>query len=67
MSKIKVDSLQSNENLKLVSNGTGVVELKGAGGADATVQLAGGANSKVKIKSPPHSAGQSYTLVLPDS
>ncbi len=67
MSKIKVNTLESDENLKLTPNGTGVVEVKGAGGADGTLQLTSGSNSQVKIKSPPHSAGQSYTLVLPDN
>lgn len=69
MSKIKVDVLESSsENVQLAHNGTGIVEIKGAGGADGTLSLAtsSGANS-VKIKSPPHSAGQSTTLVLPDN
>ncbi len=67
MSKIKVNTLESDENLKLAPNGTGLVEVKAAGGADGTLQLTSGSNSQVKIKSPPHSAGQSYTLVLPDN
>ncbi len=69
MSKIKVDTIQSNnENVELAPNGTGVVEVKGAGGEDGTVKLvsSNGTNA-VKIKSPPHSAGQSSTLILPDN
>ena len=69
MSKIKVDTVESsNQNVKLAPNGTGVVEVKGAGGADGTLKLvsSNGSNA-VKIKSPAHSAGQSYTMVLPDN
>lgn len=69
MSKIKVNALESSsDNVQLAHNGTGIVEIKGAGGADGTLSLAtsSGANA-VKIKSPPHSAGQSTTLVLPDN
>ena len=41
--------------------------VKGAGGNDGTLQLNCSANSHgVKIKSPPHSAGASYTLTLPN-
>ena len=69
MSKIKVDTIQSNsENVELAPNGTGLVEVKGAGGEDGTVKLvsSNGTNS-VKIKSPPHSASQSQTIILPDN
>ena len=69
MSKIKVDTIESsNQNVKLAPNGTGVVEVKVAGGADGTLKLvsSNGSNA-VKIKSPAHSAGQSYTMVLPDN
>ena len=56
----------TNGNIKVTPNGTGVVEVKGAGGNDGTLQLNCSANSHgVKIKSPPHSAGASYTLILP--
>ena len=59
---------QSNGNIPLQPNGTGSVEIKGAGGNDGTLQLNCSANSHgVKIKSPPHSAAQSYTLTLPSS
>ena len=57
----------SNGNIKLTPNGTGVVEIKGDGSsADGTLQLNCSQNSHgVKIKSPAHSAGASYTLTLP--
>ena len=57
----------SNGNIKLNPNGTGVVEIKGDGSsADGTLQLNCSQNSHgVKIKSPAHSAGASYTLTLP--
>ncbi len=68
MSKIKVDNLEGYENVKLSPNGTGVVEVKGAGGEDGTLKLfSDNGTNAVKIKSPPHSAGQSYTLTLPDN
>ena len=42
--------------------------VKGDGSSDAAIQLNCSQNSHgVKIKSPPHSAGQSYTLTLPQS
>lgn len=69
MSKLKVDNLESNsKNIKFVPKGTGLVKVKGAGGADGTLQLtaANGSNA-VKLKSPAHSAGQSYTMILPDN
>ena len=71
MSKIKVNELESkteNTNIKLTPVGTGVVEVKGAGGNDGTLELKTlTGNNGVKLKSPPHSAGQSYTLTLPDN
>lgn len=69
MSKIKVDSIESsNQNVKLTPNGTGVVEVKGAGGVDGTLKLTSSDGSNgVKLKSPPHSANQSQTLILPDN
>ena len=39
MSKIQVNNLESTENVKLTPTGTGVVEVKGAGGADGTLAL----------------------------
>ena len=69
MSKIKVDALEaSNQNVRLFHNGTGIVEVKGAGSADGTLKLVSKQSTNaIKIKSPPHSAGQSHTLVLPDN
>ena len=64
----EINTSTTNGNIKLNPNGTGVVEIKGAGGADGTLQLNCSANSHgVKIKSPPHSAAQSYTLTLPSN
>lgn len=67
MSKIKVNEIESSStNVKLAAKGTGVVKVKGAGGSDGTLKLNSGTHS-VKIKSPAHSAGQSYTMILPDN
>ena len=67
MSKIKVDQIESSDtNVKLAAKGSGVVKLKGAGSVDGTLQLSSGTHS-VKIKSPADSAGQSYTMILPDN
>ena len=57
----------SNANVKIYPNGTGVLEVGGDGSSnDGTIQLNCSQNSHgVKIKSPPHSAGASYTLTLP--
>ena len=64
----KVTTTTTNGNVKIEPNGTGVVEIRGAGGADGTLQLNCSAQSHgVKIKSPPHSAGATYTLTLPDN
>ena len=64
----EINTSTTNGNIKLNPNGTGVVEVKGAGGNDGTLQLNCSANSHgVKIKSPPHSAAASYTLTLPDN
>ena len=58
----------SDLNLKLAPDGTGVVEVKGNTGNDAAIQLNCELNTHgVKIKSPPHSAGATYTLVLPET
>ena len=62
----EITTSTTNGNIKVTPNGTGVVEVKGAGGNDGTLQLNCSANSHgVKIKSPAHSAGASYTLTLP--
>jgi hypothetical protein len=59
----------SNGNIKLYPNGTGVVEVGGDGAsADGTIQLNCSQNSHgIKLASPPHSAGQSYTLTFPST
>jgi len=71
MSKVIVDEIQtdtSNGNVRIIPNGTGKLEIKGAGGDDAMLQLNCSAQSHgVKLKSPAHSAGQSYTMILPDN
>ena len=67
MSKLKVDEIKiTNSNVTLAPKGTGLVKVKGAGGDDGTLKLSSGTNG-VKIKSPAHSAGQSYTMILPDN
>ena len=58
----------SNANLKLYPNGSGVVEIGGDGSNDGTIQLNCSQNSHgIKLASPPHSAGQSYTITFPSS
>jgi len=63
----EINTSTTNGNIKLTPNGTGVVEIKGNTGNDAAIQLNCEQNTHgVKIKSPPHSAGASYILTLPD-
>ena len=71
MSKLNVNELEANgtnSNLKVVSKGTtGVCEVTGADN-NATLQLNCSAQSHgVKLKAPADSAGQNYTLALPDN
>ena len=71
MSKLNVNELEANStnsNLKIVSKGsTGVCEVTGADN-DAALQLNCSAQSHgVKLKSPADSAGQNYTIALPDN
>jgi len=77
-SKLKTDSVQTAKivddavtkaKVNFISDATAGVEVKGDGGSnDGYIQLNCSQNSHgVKIKSPPHSAGQSYTLTLPQS
>lgn len=67
MSKIKVNEIESSStDVKLAAKGTGVVKVQGAGGNDGTLKLSAGTNG-IKIRSPAHSAGQSYTMILPDN
>ena len=59
----------SNANLVLAPSGSGVVEIQGDGAsADGTIQLNCSQNSHgIKLASPPHSAGQPYTLTFPST
>ena len=55
----------ANGNTQLYPNGTGLTEIGGATNP-GTIQLNCEANSHgIKLQSPPHSAGQSYTLKFP--
>ena len=66
MSKIKVDEIESSSaSVQLASKGSGLVKVKGAD-TDGVLKLSSGTNG-VKIKSPTHTAGQSYTLTLPNN
>ena len=71
MSKVIVDEIQTDTadgNVRIIPNGTGKLEIKGAGGDDAMIRLNCSAQTHgVKIKSPNHIAGQSYTMILPDN
>ena len=63
----EINTSTTNGNIKVNPNGTGVFEVKGNTNA-GTLQLNCENNSHgVKIKSPPHSAGASYTLTLPNN
>lgn len=71
MTRLQVDELEANStnsNLKIVSKGsTGVCEVTGADN-DAALQLNCSAQSHgVKLKAPADSAGQNYTIALPDN
>ncbi|MAL46816.1 hypothetical protein [Hyphomonas sp.] len=64
----KITTATSNGNVKIEPDGTGVVEIRGAGGNDGKLQLNCSAQSHgIKLASPAHSAGQSYTLIFPDN
>ena len=65
----EITTSTSNGNIKLAPNGSGAVEIKGDGSSyEGCLQLNCHVNSHgVKIKSPDHSAGQSYTMILPDN
>ncbi len=61
----EINTSTTNGNIKVTPNGTGLFEVKGNTNA-GTLQLNCESNSHgVKIKSPPHSAAQDYTLTLP--
>jgi len=64
----KITTASSNTNVQIEPNGTGVVEIRGAGGYDGTLQLNCSQQSHgIKLRSPSHSAGASYTLTFPNS
>ena len=64
----KITTATSNGNVKIEPNGTGVVEIRGAGGNDGALQLNCSAQSHgIKLVSPAHSASQSYTIIFPDN
>lgn len=61
MSKIQIEEIESlttNTNLKVIPNGTGVLEV--SGDTDGALQL-----DDVQVKAPPSSAAQDYTLTIP--
>ena len=68
MSKIKINEIESstnNSDLTITPNGTGVFEVTGED-SDGSLKLNSVGNTdKVKIKSPPTSAAQNYTMILP--
>lgn len=71
MAKLKVDEIEAistNQDVKVITKGsTGALEIKGDTN-DATLQLNCSAQSHgVKLKAPPSSAGQNYTMVTPDN
>ena len=57
----------SGRNIQIAPDTDGVLEARGNSGNDAAIQLNCETNGHgVKIKSPPHSAAATYTLVLPN-
>ena len=71
MSKLNVNEIEAtstNSNVKVVGKGTGgACEIKGATN-DGTLRLNCSAQSHgVKLKAPSDSAGQNYTMILPDN
>jgi len=71
MSKLNVNEIEAtstNSNVKVVGKGTGgACEIKGATN-DGTLRLNCSAQSHgVKLKAPSDSAGQNYTMTLPDN
>ena len=59
----------TKDKLNLISTSSSAgLEIKGDGTTDGTIQLNCSQNSHgIKLASPPHSAGQSYTLTFPQS
>ena len=68
MSKIIIDEIEAKTaDVALTPNGTGNVEVQSEL-VDGTLQLNTSTQlNNVKIKTPPDSAGQSHTLILPDN
>ena len=71
MAKLKVDEIETtstNQDLKVITKGsTGALEVKGDTD-EGTLQLNCSAQTHgVKLKAPPSSSGQSYTMVMPDN
>ena len=68
MSKIIIDEIEAKTtDIALTPNGTGNVEIQSEL-VDGTLQLNTSTQlNNVKIKTPPDSAGQSHTLILPDN
>ena len=64
---LKADSV-TKDKTEFISDGTAGLEIKGDGSSvDGYIQLNCHVNTHgVKIKAPPHSAGASYTLILPN-
>ena len=61
-----IQTSTTNANLQIQGNGTGGVEVRGAGGNDGKIQINCSVNSHgVTLQSPPHSSGATYTLILP--
>jgi len=71
MQSYEITTSTTNGNIILNPNGNGVVEIKGDGtttGTVGTIKLnCSNNNHGVQIASPPHSAGASYTLTLPNT
>lgn len=71
MAKLKVNEVEAtstNQDLKVITKGsTGALEVKGDTD-EGTLRLNCSAQSHgVKLKAPPSSSGQSYTMVMPDN
>ena len=66
---IPSDSSVTDAKANFVSTSSGAgLQIKGDGTTDGTLQLNCSQNSHgIKLKSPPHSAGQSYTLTFPST
>ena len=64
----QITTSTTNGNIKATPDGTGVFEVRSSGSVDGTMQLNCTANSHgIKLRSPAHSAGQSYTFIFPDN